>query len=172
MLIHKPLQREYTILMIGVMMFSTLLVAFIIHTTMKQAFLGDPYRVGRVSPYEILSKVNEQLVMRICLTLFGCIILATGIGIFFLHRVAGPVYRFRMILKKLANGEIPNDVRLRENDYFKETAAEFNNVFKSLREKRLLAQESAADLEKLEAENFPSNVQNILRQVKDYLRKI
>ncbi|MBI4550117.1 MAG: hypothetical protein HY714_04250, partial [Candidatus Omnitrophica bacterium] len=50
--IHKPLQKEYTLLMIGMMMAACLIVVMIIHFTMKQALLGNPYRIGSVSPYE------------------------------------------------------------------------------------------------------------------------
>jgi len=148
-LIHRPLQREYTLIMIAMMMAVSLLCSFVIHTTMKQAFAGSPYRIGRVNPYDILSEVNNLLVIRVSITLFLSVMVATVIGVVFLHRVAGPVYRFRMMLKKMAAGEIPADMRLRENDYFKEVATEFNNVFKLMREKKNTAAEAVTNLESM-----------------------
>lgn len=169
-LIHKPLQKEYTLLMIGIMMVSTLIVASIIHGTMKEAVLGNPYYVGRRTPYEILSQVNELLILRISFTLFACVVVATIIGIVFLHRVAGPVYRFRLILKKLIVGDIPGDITLRDRDYFKEVAIEFNNLFKCLRDKKLLAKEMSSDLDKL-ANDVSASSQGIVRELKEKLQK-
>jgi len=134
-LIHRPLQREYTLLMIGIMMAAALVVSLVIHLTIKQAFLGSPYRIGAVSPYEMLSQVNQALVIRVSFTLFFCILVATLIGIVFLHRVAGPVYRFRLTLEKLATGAIPRNVKLRDGDYFIEVAECFNEVFKMLKDR-------------------------------------
>ncbi len=170
-LIHKPLQREYTLLMIGMMMASVLIVVLIIHTTMKQALLGNPYRVGSVSPYEILSDISQQLVTRVGIALLFCIIAATLIGIVFLHRVAGPLYRFRMLLRKITSGHIPEDIRLREKDYFKEVALEFNNLFKSLRQKKMLASELLAVLDKLPSDTLPPSIRDTFNKVKETLEE-
>jgi sensor histidine kinase YesM len=170
-LIHKPLQKEYTLLMIGMMMAACLIVVMIIHFTMKQALLGNPYRIGSVSPYDLLSEVTQQLVMRVSLFLFFCIITATAVGVTFLHRVAGPVYRFRLLLKKLASGEIPSDMRLREKDYFKEVAMEFNNVFKVLRAKQILSEEMASVLDKLQNQALPKELESQVRQLRTELQR-
>ncbi|HNV87254.1 MAG TPA: hypothetical protein PKL97_09890 [Candidatus Omnitrophota bacterium] len=172
LLIHRPLQREYTLLMLAVMMVVCLVVSFVIHTTMKQAFLGSPYKIGRVSPYEVLSDVNNLLVVRVSLTMLMSVLVATLIGIVFLHRVAGPVYRFRMTLKRMAGGEIPEDMRLRDRDYFKEVATEFNNVFKYLRGKRNSMAEMADNLEKLSASgDIKDPARNELQDMAQSLKK-
>lgn len=168
-LIHKPLQRQYTILMIAIMMASTLVISFIIHGTMKQALVGNPYRVGKVSPYELLSVINEQLIMRVSMTLFVAVIVATAIGVVFLHRVAGPVYRFQMILKKMATGVIPNDVKLRDKDFFKEVAGEFNNVFRVLRARKMKAEAIAAELDHLSLDDLPEPIRKTIRETKENL---
>lgn len=171
-LIHKPLQREYTLLMIGVMMTAVLCVVMIIHFTMKQALMGNPYRIGSVSPYEILSDLSQQLVMRVSLILFFFIVLATGIGIVFLHRVAGPVYRFRVILHKIISGHIPDDIKLRERDYFKEVAEDFNLVFNSMRQKKILVGEVLARLDQIRSYDVPTEARALLDHIKQTLEKI
>lgn len=171
LLIHRPLQREYTLLMIGMMMISVLVVVVIIHGTMKEALMGNPYRVGSVNPYDILSDISQHLVNRVGAALLFFIILAILIGIVFLHRVAGPVYRFRMILQKIAHGDIPDDMRLRDKDYFKEVALEFNNVFKSLRRKKMLANEMVSALDEITLESLPENARSILSRVREALKK-
>lgn len=134
-LIHRPLQREYSLLMIGIMLLSSLVVAAEVHFTMKEAFMGDPYRIGSLNPYQILSDVNHKLVFRLSITLMLACVVGLILGVFYLHRVAGPVYRFGLILKKLRRGEIPRNLKLRDGDYFKEVAEEFNGFFELLRKK-------------------------------------
>lgn len=134
-LIHRPLQREYSLLMIAIMMISSLVVAAEVHFTMKEAFMGDPYRIGAINPYQVLSDVNHKLIFRLSITLMLSCVVGLILGVFYLHRVAGPVYRFGLILKKLRKGEIPRNLNLRDRDYFKEVAEEFNGFFEVLRAK-------------------------------------
>lgn len=171
-LIHKPLQREYTLLMIGMMMATVLIVVSTIHFTMKQSLFGNPYRVGSVSPYELLSDMSQQLIMRVSIIFLLTTLVSTVIGVLFLHRVAGPVHRFRNILKRLSSGEIPNDIRLRQNDYFSEVAVEFNGVFKSLRQKQMLAKEMTTALDQLKDEPLNPQVKNTLQNVRESLQKL
>lgn len=172
LLIHKPLQREYTLLMIGIMMATVLIVVSTIHFTMKQSLFGNPYRVGRASPYELLSDMSQQLVMRVSIIFLITTLVSTVIGVLFLHRVAGPVHRFRILLKRIAGGEIPADIRLRGKDYFSEVAAEFNSVFKSLRQKKMLAQEITQALDRIPPETLDPQVKTVLQTVRESLRKL
>ncbi|MBI4367917.1 MAG: methyl-accepting chemotaxis protein, partial [Candidatus Omnitrophica bacterium] len=77
---------------------------------------------------------NSQLVVGVILILFFAVIATGFFGVFFLHRVAGPVFRFRQVLARMGRGEIPNDIQLRRRDFFKETADEINKVIYLLRE--------------------------------------
>lgn len=126
-LIHKPMQREFSFVLIGLLMVSTLAVAYVIHSTIQEVAFGG-YRFGKVSPYEMLSDISYQLVVRVSCVLFVTLIIIAFYGVFFLHRVAGPVYRFRQTFLKLNDGEIPRPINLREGDYFTETASEINRL--------------------------------------------
>lgn len=131
-LIHKPMQREFTLVLIGLLMISIFAVAFVIHSTIREMTLGGGYHFGKVSPYEVLSDLGYQLVVRVSCILLVTLIVIGFYGVFFLHRVAGPVYRFRQTFLRLNDGEIPNPVNLREGDFFGETAAEINRLLKRL----------------------------------------
>ncbi len=171
-LIHKPLQREYTLLMIGMMMATVLIVVSTINLTMKQSLFGNPYRVGSTSPYELLSDMRQQLVMRVSLIFLIATLVATVIGVLFLHRVAGPVHRFRLLLKRLASDDIPADIRLRQNDYFSEVALEFNSVFKSLRQKKMLGKEITTVLDQISTESLTPQAKSALQNVRERLQKL
>lgn len=171
-IIHKPLQKQYTLLMIGLMMATVLSVVSVIQYTMKSAVFGNPYRVGSVNPYELLSDMTQQLVMRVSLVFLLATVVFTVLGVFFLHRVAGPVHRFRMILNRLASGEIPSDIRLRQNDYFSEVATEFNGVFKSLRQKKMLAKEISGSLDKITPDSLDEEGKRAIQDARQKLKEI
>jgi hypothetical protein len=48
------------------------------------------------------------------------------------HRVVGPVYRFRQCLKALAAGEEMEKMRLRKDDFLQELKDEFNEMLEAL----------------------------------------
>ena len=129
-LIHKPMQREFIFVMIALLMVSTLAVSFVIHNTIHEAANGGGFRFGKVSAYEVLSDVSYDLAVRVAAILFVTLVVICIFGIFFLFRVAGPVYRFRQVLLRINDGEIPPPVKLREGDFFSETATEINRLLK------------------------------------------
>ena len=171
-IIHKPLQKQYTLLMIGMMMATVLIVVSVIQWTMKTALFGNPYRMGSVSPYELLSDMTQQLVMRVSLVFLIATVVFTVTGVFFLHRVAGPVYRFRMLLNRLGSGEIPADIRLRQNDYFSEVASEFNVLFKSLRQKKMIAKEISGSLDKIDLDKLSDEAKRAVLEARKNLDQI
>ena len=130
-LIHKPMQREFTFVIITLLMVSTVAIGYVIHATIHDAAFGGGFHFGQVNPYEVLSEVSYQLILRVSIILFITLIVLGTFGIFFLHRVAGPVHRFRQILLKINEGErVPGPIRFREGDYFKEIAEEMNRLLK------------------------------------------
>ena len=131
-LIHKPMQREFSLVLIGLLMISTLAIGYVIHSTIREMAFGG-YHFGKVSPYEVLSDISYQLVVRVSCVLFVTLVVIAFYGVFFLHRVAGPVYRFRQTFLKINDGEVPAHVQLREGDYFTETAAEINRMIDKLK---------------------------------------
>lgn len=132
-LIHKPMQREFSLMLIALLMVSTFAVGWVIHHTIHEAAFGSGgYRFGKVSPYEVLSDVSYQLLIRVSSILFLTLIVIAVFGIFFLHRVAGPVYRFRLTFLKINDGHVPHLIKLREGDFFAETADEINRFIKRL----------------------------------------
>lgn len=172
-LIHKPMQREFTFVMISLLMVSTLAVGFVIHQTIREAAFGGGFQFGKINPYDILSEVSYQLIMRVSAVLFLTLIIIGVFGVFFLHRVAGPVYRFRQIFMRINDGEFPKFVRLREGDFFSETASEINQLVNKLRfdyeRDRAAKQQLQQIIEK--AKNSGAPVQSELVSLKELMEK-
>ncbi|MGK5085451.1 hypothetical protein WDW37_19355 [Bdellovibrionota bacterium FG-1] len=55
-------------------------------------------------------------------------------GLVLSHRVAGPLYRLKKHLIRVAQGETISDVRFRKNDFFQEVADAYNLQMKRYRE--------------------------------------
>lgn len=171
-LIHKPMQREFTFVVISLLIISALTVGFVIHVTIREAMMGGGYRFGKISPYEVMSEVSYDLIVRVSLVLFITIFAIAIFGIFFLHRIAGPVYRFRHILRKVAQGEIPNEFRLREGDYFTETAEDLNHVLQLLNQRRKQIEALQARIEQAMSQPPSTAVNSLLEELKSSLTKL
>jgi len=134
LLINKPLVKRYVLLIVVIMMVASLLIGFVISQTLKGYIEKQASRSHKVSVIDILMDVNNDLLIRVFFILFLAVI-ATGVaGILFLHRIAGPVYRFKGVITALADGKIPkHDIVLREGDFFVDVATELNRLMARLR---------------------------------------
>lgn len=169
-LIHKPMQREFSLVLIGLLMVSTLAVAYIIHSTIREmAYNG--YHFGKVSPYEILSDISYQLVVRVSCVLFVTLVVIAFYGVFFLHRVAGPVYRFRMTFLKINDGEIPHPINLREGDFFGETAAEINRTIERMKFEKAKCKQMKDHIVKILNANPDPSVSSEVQELKKLMDK-
>lgn len=54
-------------------------------------------------------------------------------GLFFSHRIVGPLYRFKQIFQAIAAGHVPRGVHLRDKDYLRNEALELGRMLTSLR---------------------------------------
>ncbi len=133
LMINKPLQREFTIVMISVMIAAGLLVAFLIQHTIARLLEEAPRTMTRNVFEQMMADARIELLTGSLLIIFVAVIVTGLFGVTFMHRVAGPVYRFGRVLRRIAEGEIPNEIKLRSRDFFKETAEDINAVIRYLR---------------------------------------
>ena len=135
--INKQLLKRYVIIVVAITMISSCLIGFVIHQTIKESLENETRRGGRVSVYEVLISVNNLLLFRVFLILFVSVVVTGVAGILFLHRIAGPLYRIRGVLKILADGRVPErDVKLREGDFFVEVVDELNRLSNRIRNEK------------------------------------
>ena len=89
---------------------------------------SDP---GYAEAVEHLRWFTQYTVLPLALT-FVCVAVH---GVFFTHRVAGPIFRIKSVLRGMAQRRYPaGGVKLREKDFFKDVAAEMDVVLESVRE--------------------------------------
>lgn len=63
-------------------------------------------------------------------------------ALFFSHKMAGPMYRFRQIFLALKAGKVPGEQRLRKGDYLQSEMTLINEMLDSLRSKAANIQET------------------------------
>jgi len=88
-----------------------------------------------IEQFAKILEVENQRDLLLPVILFSelvAIIIVTFIGIFVSHTMAGPIYRFEMVLEDLANGELNSHFHLRTSDEFHELADGFNDLIASL----------------------------------------
>ena len=171
-LIHKPMQREFTLVVISLLIVSALAAAFVIHYTIHEAMMGGGYRFGRISAYEVMSEVSYDLITRVSIILFIAMLLIAIFGVLFLHRIAGPVYRFQGVLRRISRGEVPEEVRLREGDFFTETAEDLNRVIQILGQRRQVSQGLRSKVEDMLRKGALSPTDPALREIQQLLEKM
>ena len=95
----------------------------------------DPFKSATMftsTPVEPSSLFNLLWpVMAICVGI--TLVFLFFFGIIMSHRMAGPIYRIRMILQEMTGGNLRGDVRLRKKDEFKHLANDLNDLKTSLR---------------------------------------
>ena len=165
-LINRPLQREFTVVLISIMMTAGFIVGVMIHFTMSHLIKDLPLTISRATLEEILLDTSSQLVVSSILIIFLAVIATGFIGVFFLHRVAGPVYRFGQVLKRMSHGEIPGEIHLRPRDFFKETADEINLVIQLLKERDGAARQIDDAVKNISDANLPADATDKIRQIR------
>jgi len=58
--------------------------------------------------------------------------LVYGFIVYYTHRIAGPVYRFDVVLGDMAEGKVGHIIKLRKRDYFGDVGARINSVTERL----------------------------------------
>lgn len=169
--IHKPMQREFTLVIIALLMVSSIAIGFVIHSTIREAAFGGGFHFGKINPYEVLSEVSYQLVLRVTSILFVTLIVIGAFGIFFLHRIAGPVYRFRQVISRLNNGQIPPHVKLREGDFFAEVALEINQLLENSAMERSKAERALEKINTILSSKPGEPIGGLAQEVKEILSK-
>jgi len=169
-IIHRPMQREFTIITIAILMVSSVFVNYLIQYTLEEVISTNVVSFGRVGAYNVLSDASFELIVRVTLVMFVTIITIGLFGIFFLHRVAGPVYRFHQLFLRLNRSEIPLMVRLRRKDFFKEVALELNELFKLLRQRKQAIDQVEGILASISERAEPEEVRHKIQEIRSIIR--
>ncbi len=110
----------------------SVLMAWIVYSTMWYAFSemveSDPLLHVR------FKEMNMELLAKFSAVIVAGVSLSVGIMLFISHRVAGPLFRLGRTMREMGEGKIPDRVKLRRKDEFKELAESVNMAIHRMEE--------------------------------------
>ncbi|MEW6534760.1 MAG: methyl-accepting chemotaxis protein [Candidatus Auribacterota bacterium] len=134
-LIDKPLQIRYTIMVVVLIIAYSALLIYTVHsnsTTTTNMLLElidhKPELAGKFKSIDTITVLISVIGMGIAT------LIITYIGIFSTHKVAGPIYRFKKHLSSIKEGNFSVRTYLRKNDMLNELADDFNQASEKLKE--------------------------------------
>ncbi len=105
-------------------------------------FAPEEPLVSYADSFKLIAELNRVLVTKsLILFSFTLLLMIAGvvvISVAYSHRVAGPLFKLGMHTRKIASGDLAEDVRLRKGDVIHALAGDMNNL--SSRYRGLLAQ--------------------------------
>ncbi len=88
------------------------------------------------------------------------------------HKVAGPLYRFKVVLEELKEGKISSPIRIRKGDYLLQEAELINQVLESLRQNLEGLQEAQVQLKQALYEYRRELSQNLSAEEKERVSEL
>jgi methyl-accepting chemotaxis protein len=89
-----------------------------------------PWQVRAQAATQFLD-FNERIWPWLLVTFLGLLLHS----IYFMHRIAGPLYRFKALFQSIGAGNLFQRAKLREHDYLQREAGEFNAMLDQLEQK-------------------------------------
>ena len=127
-------QRYFVILQFVILMLTMVYLLYLVFGTIN-------HEIGRVENWEgaelssVLDHISLLLIIRITLLFVLVFIANLVLGLFFLHRLTGPLVRIRYVLSQIAEGTVPStEVVLRKGDFPTDVARALSQALKQIRQ--------------------------------------
>jgi methyl-accepting chemotaxis protein len=165
--INKKFQAAFIMRFAFIVLFFTIIFSgFLFFTSFgSTTVVFKDLRIQSIPTHEyILPSLTAGFILSMAITA----ILFLGLGLMYSHRIAGPMFRFGMVFKHLAEGDLSQIVRLRHHDEWQETAASLNRAFKALRSRMHKLENAVGALEK-ETDRLDPELKTRLAEIRKHL---
>ena len=129
-LVDKPFQLKLASYFVGIVLVA-LLFQFVLFAS---SVAGTAAAFSEVSD-GLYAEFRDDLVRSLFFSMVLVLPLTLGVGILVTFRVAGPIYRFGVFLREVADGAAPGDCKLREGDELQEFCTLLNEATAPLRKR-------------------------------------
>ena len=82
--------------------------------------------------YDLIADYSRLSLMVTCVAVLGVALFVILMSIFFLHRIAGPIYRLKLHMMRIMEGETPRELAFRTDDQLADLAHIFNDLMRHL----------------------------------------
>jgi len=128
-LINKPLQFIYSGIMIYLLLIGIIVVGVGTYYLTFNTILDELEAQGGLQQaYDMVRNINLLIMKRVGIMFIVVLIFSFGLGVYYLHRIAGPVYRIEKTVREMAEGKKVEPIRLRKKDFFKSLAEAVNKL--------------------------------------------
>ena len=136
-LINKPLQFIYSGITIYLLLIGIIVVGIATYYITLDTILSQlESQGGLLHAYEMVRTINVLIAKRVGAMLVMVMVFAFVLAVYYLHRIAGPVYRIEKTLNEMADGKEVNLVMLRKKDFFKSLAEALNKLINQQKEEK------------------------------------
>src|SRR3989338_4193965 len=126
-------ERYFSLFEFVLLMIAMLYLLYLVFGTVKEVS-GGLTEAEQIGLAPVFDRINFLLLIRISL-LFAVVFMVNFIlGLFFLHRLTGPLVRIKSVLNQISTGTVPNtDVTLRKGDFPTDLAATLSHALSQIR---------------------------------------
>ena len=126
-------ERYFMALEFVVLMLTMLYMIYMVFGTVN-GILETAAKTSKIEMATVSDQINYSLLVRIATLFIVAYVINILLGLFFLHRLTGPLVRIRTVLTKIASGTIPStDVTLRKGDFPTDVAEALTDALKRIR---------------------------------------
>lgn len=146
-----PVKKEFSfIFKIAAVMIASVAAALAILYLLLDKDVGNSYRAAFQMLSEILNKINIYIVGAVLVQLVFSSIVVYFTALYFSHKIAGPVYRLKMLLQQYMEGENVERVNFRKTDFIPGVSVIFTGFLKHLAKRKELLAEAELLADRLE----------------------
>ncbi len=106
------------------------------------------------------------LIQTIAVSLVVVGISAIWLTLFISHKLSGPLYRFKKVMRSLGEGDFTVDFKIRDSDQLQDLADEFNIMIKKIREELSIIKNYFKSLKEKIGNEAPDEKQSCLQELK------
>ncbi len=126
-------ERYFMVFQFVILMATMVYLLYLIFTTIY-GVVNTMAPENQVTLGPLFDRINFLLLVRVTLLFCAVFLINILLGLFFLHRVTGPLVRFKAVLNQIADGTVPNtDVVLRKGDFPIDVAQAMTGALKRIR---------------------------------------
>jgi len=144
LIVDKPFQYRLIGLLLAIWTANSLFFSIILYYFYQGHILRFYHLVPRTGMVPLLSAPMLFSVAIGFILLFGMVLVGI-IGIYLSNQIAGPLYRVKLSLTRVTEGDVNFEIRFRDRDFLEDFPSYFNRMLESLKK------QSGNDVETLKA---------------------
>jgi sensor histidine kinase YesM len=143
-LINKPFQLRFSMFVCAWMVAMSFIYPLVIQQV-YEALIHYAAQDPSAPPVQQLIESKKEIMDLLLLSQIIFVVIAFGVSIFMSHRIAGPLYKLSLFMRRAKDGNLSEKVSFREGDYFQEMAQLYNEMAQGILRREKAASQYIAE---------------------------